>query len=71
MILAEELEADWKSIHEEIAINLEAPIHLSNIMIYCAACQKPTRVGTKQLADGSRARVCKKCGQAIEVPTHK
>jgi large subunit ribosomal protein L24 len=49
----------------------EAPIQLSNIMMRCAACQKPTRVGTKQLADGSRTRVCKKCGQTIELPTHK
>ena len=49
----------------------EAPIHLSNIMMYCAACQKPTRVGTKQAADGSRTRVCKKCGQTIELPTRK
>jgi large subunit ribosomal protein L24 len=49
----------------------EAPIHLSNVMMYCAACQKPTRVGTKQLGDGSRSRICKKCGQAIELPAHK
>jgi large subunit ribosomal protein L24 len=46
----------------------EAPIHLSNILLYCAACQKPARVGSKTLADGSRTRVCKKCGQSIEAP---
>jgi large subunit ribosomal protein L24 len=49
----------------------EAPIHLSNIMMYCAACQKPTRIGAKHLPDGSRARVCKRCGQGIELPAHK
>jgi large subunit ribosomal protein L24 len=44
----------------------EAPIHLSNVMLYCATCQKPTRVGTKTLTDGSRVRVCRKCTQPIE-----
>lgn len=46
----------------------EAPIHLSNVMIYCATCLKPVRVGSKTMADGSRVRVCKKCQQLIESP---
>ena len=46
----------------------EAPIHLSNVMIYCATCQKPVRVGSKMMTDGSRVRVCKKCQQLIESP---
>ena len=46
----------------------EAPIHLSNVMIYCATCQKPVRVGSKTMADGSRVRACKKCQQLIESP---
>jgi large subunit ribosomal protein L24 len=49
----------------------EAPIHLSNIMVYCATCQKPVRVGSKTMPDGSRVRVCKKCGQHIEAPERK
>jgi large subunit ribosomal protein L24 len=44
----------------------EAPIHLSNVMLYCSTCQKPTRVGTKTLTDGSRVRVCRKCTQPME-----
>jgi large subunit ribosomal protein L24 len=46
----------------------EAPIHLSNVMLYCATCQKPVRVGSKTMNDGSRIRVCKKCRQPIESP---
>lgn len=46
----------------------EAPIHLSNVMIYCATCQKPVRVGSKTMTDGSRVRACKKCQQLIESP---
>src|SRR2546421_11364460 len=44
----------------------EAPIHLSNVMLFCSTCQKPTRVGIKTLTDGSRVRVCRKCTQPIE-----
>jgi len=46
----------------------EAPIQISNVMIYCASCQKPVRVGSKTMTDGSRSRVCKKCRQVIELP---
>jgi large subunit ribosomal protein L24 len=46
----------------------EASIHLSNILLYCASCQKPARAGSKTMADGRRSRICKKCGQAIEAP---
>lgn len=46
----------------------EAPIHLSNVMIYCATCRKPVRVGSKTMADGTRFRACKRCQQPIESP---
>ena len=46
----------------------EAPIHLSNVMVYCPTCQKPVRVGAKTLTDRSRVRVCRKCQQPIETP---
>jgi len=46
----------------------EAPIQISNVMIYCATCQKPVRVGSKAMTDGSRVRACKTCGHRIETP---
>jgi len=49
----------------------EAPIHLSNVMIYCTTCQKPTRMGSKTMTDRSRVRVCRKCQQPIETPERK
>jgi large subunit ribosomal protein L24 len=49
----------------------EAPIHLSNVMIFCPSCQKGTRVGSKTLPDGSRNRICRKCEQPIENPVNK
>jgi len=46
-------------------IQREAPIHVSNVMLICDKCHRPTRVGFTLLADGSKARVCKKCGEVI------
>ncbi len=43
----------------------EAPIHSSNVMLYCSKCSTPTRTGRKLLDNGEKVRVCKKCGEAI------
>ena len=47
-------------------IQREAPISLSNVMLVCNKCNKPTRVGFTVLADGSKVRTCKKCGEVME-----
>ncbi len=47
-------------------IQREAPVHLSNVMLVCSKCNKPTRVGYATLADGSKARTCKQCGEVME-----
>ena len=43
----------------------EAPIHLSNLMVICPQCDKPSRLGRKRLEDGRGARVCKRCGATL------
>ena len=48
-------------------IDLPVPIHISNVQVVCPRCNKPTRVGHQQLEDGRRVRVCKQCGEQIEV----
>jgi large subunit ribosomal protein L24 len=47
-------------------IEFEAPLHISNLMLICTQCGKPTRVGKTQMPDGRRVRVCKKCNQVID-----
>ena len=47
-------------------IEKEAPVHLSNVMLVCTKCAEPSRVGKKRLEDGSKVRVCKKCGEFID-----
>lgn len=46
-------------------VNFEAPIHVSNVMLVCPKCGKPTRVSIQR--DGETARrVCKQCQASID-----
>jgi large subunit ribosomal protein L24 len=52
-------------------IDLPAPLPVSNVMVVCPTCGKPTRVGTveKVIKDKTvRVRVCKRpgCGEEID-----
>lgn len=47
-------------------IEKEAPVHISNVMLVCNKCAEPTRIGKRLLEDGSKVRVCKKCGELME-----
>ena len=47
-------------------IKLEAPVDVSNVMIVCPACEKPTRI-KHDVVDGKKVRVCKKCGEQLDV----
>lgn len=42
------------------------PIHVSNVMLVCPNCDKPTRVGYRRKEDGTNIRVCKKCDRDID-----
>ncbi|GAB4280008.1 MAG: 50S ribosomal protein L24 [Coriobacteriia bacterium] len=46
-------------------IEIEGPIHVSNVMLLCPNCSQPTRVGRVR-EDGVRQRVCKKCEKEID-----
>jgi large subunit ribosomal protein L24 len=47
-------------------IELEAPLHVSNVMVVCRSCNEATRVGFKFLDDGRKVRNCKNCNEAID-----
>jgi large subunit ribosomal protein L24 len=47
-------------------IEKEAPIHISNVMLICPKCTKPTRIGSASLQGGKKVRVCKKCREVID-----
>ena len=44
----------------------EAPLAVSNVMVFCKSCNKAARVGSKTLDDGSKVRFCKKCQATID-----
>jgi len=47
-------------------IEREAPIHVSNVMLLCSRCNRPTRIGTRFLEDGRKVRICHSCGEVID-----
>jgi large subunit ribosomal protein L24 len=44
-------------------IELEAPLHYSNVLIVCKKCG-PTRIGYK-IEGNNKTRICRKCGEAL------
>jgi large subunit ribosomal protein L24 len=47
-------------------VEKEAPIHISNVMLVCTRCNRPTRVKLETAQDGSKVRVCKRCNDVID-----
>jgi len=47
-------------------VEKEAPLNISNVMIVCDKCAEPTKIGKRLLEDGSRVRICKKCGEPMD-----
>jgi large subunit ribosomal protein L24 len=46
-------------------IDTEMFIDISNVQIVCRACGKPTRVGHRIERDGTKMRICRKCGEDL------
>ncbi len=47
-------------------IDKEMPIHVSNVAVLSPKDDKPTRVGYKVNADGTKIRICRRTG--VEIP---
>ncbi|MBK9493821.1 MAG: 50S ribosomal protein L24 [Alphaproteobacteria bacterium ADurb.BinA280] len=47
-------------------VEREAPIHISNVMLFNPALNKGDRVGFKVLEDGRKIRVFRSSGEAID-----
>lgn len=46
-------------------IKAEGAMYACKVQIICPRCKKPTRIGFKVNADGSKDRICRKCGEAL------
>jgi len=49
-------------------VEVEAPLHVSNVRLICPNCKQPTRVGVRQNAAEKNERYCKKCDQSVQRP---
>ena len=47
-------------------IEKEASVHWSNVMLMCNKCINPVRIKLQRLEDGSKVRMCRKCGEIID-----
>ncbi len=47
-------------------VEKEASIDISNVLVVCPGCGKHTRIGRNLLADGTRARICRRCGVNLD-----
>ncbi len=46
-------------------IEIEMPIDVSNVMLVCPKCKKPSRVGARR-EGAKKIRTCKRCGKDID-----
>ena len=44
----------------------EAPLHTSNLLLYCARCEKGARIGFKMLENKTKVRYCKRCNELVD-----
>ncbi|MSQ36408.1 MAG: 50S ribosomal protein L24 [Dehalococcoidia bacterium] len=47
-------------------VELEAPLHVSNVRVVCPACTQAVRVGFRILEDGRKIRYCKRCNESVD-----
>jgi large subunit ribosomal protein L24 len=47
-------------------LQIECPLNVSNVMLICNKCKKPTRGAKKVLDNAQKVRVCKHCGEVLD-----
>lgn len=46
-------------------VQFSAPLPISNVMLICPKCSKPTRLGAQKEGDNKKVRICSKCHGVI------
>jgi large subunit ribosomal protein L24 len=49
-------------------VEVEAPLHISNVMLVCPSCRQPSRIGIRKDDNDKNVRFCKKCDAVIPRP---
>ncbi|MDQ6637475.1 MAG: 50S ribosomal protein L24 [Candidatus Dormibacteraeota bacterium] len=47
-------------------VDFESPLDYSNVMLFCPACERPTRIRHTVLEGGRKALECVKCGEPYQ-----
>ena len=47
-------------------IEREQPMPVSNVILLCRQCNRPTRVSLRVLEDGKKVRICRSCREVID-----
>ena len=48
-------------------MDIAQPMPIGKVMLVCPSCHTPTRIGHSTLDTGRRVRVCRHCGEQLEV----
>jgi large subunit ribosomal protein L24 len=48
-------------------MDIAQPIPVGKVMLVCPSCHTPTRIGHATLETGRRVRICRHCGEQLEV----
>jgi large subunit ribosomal protein L24 len=48
-------------------LDVPQPLPISRVMLVCGHCGRPTRIAHRELENGRRTRICRHCGEALEV----
>jgi large subunit ribosomal protein L24 len=54
-------------IHQGGILDIAQPLPIGRVMLVCPSCGKPTRIAHATLDTGRRVRICRHCGQQLEV----
>ena len=46
-------------------VKAEGAMYACKVQLVCPRCGKPTRVGHKVQENGTKERICKKCGESL------
>ena len=41
------------------------PVSVSSVSLFCKSCDNPTRAGMQISSDGTKVRICRKCGAEL------
>jgi large subunit ribosomal protein L24 len=48
-------------------LDIPMALPVSRVMLVCSHCDRPTRIAHRTLENGARVRICRHCGEQLEV----